>query len=202
MKLTAQQQLDILELLLAERDKITSGIAVKTMESWYGSGLNFDEYCFPGDTVGEDVVDYFVNVVPPVTLRSDCVQSGEEHSCEPDDSGKYRATYTTFHRTGDGQFRFDGYCFKGENQNRVEKTYGRQRLEKCLTDARNEVELDAGLQMLTFDSLRYAKVDFIHRQCGNDYRIVRLKLPEVERVIGFDTPDGYDCDVWEETPDK
>ena len=57
-------------------------------------------------------------------------------------------------------------------------------------------------QMLTFDSLRYAKVDFIHRQCGNDYRIVRLKLPEVERVIGFDTPDGYDCDVWEETPDK
>lgn len=57
-------------------------------------------------------------------------------------------------------------------------------------------------QMLTFDSLRYAKVDFIHRQCGNDYRIVRLKLPEVERIIGFDTPDGYDCDVWEETPDK
>ena len=57
-------------------------------------------------------------------------------------------------------------------------------------------------QMLTFDSLRYAKVDFIHRQCGNDYRIVRLKLPEVERVIDFDTPGGYDCDVWEETPGK
>ena len=57
-------------------------------------------------------------------------------------------------------------------------------------------------QMLTFDSLRYAKVDFIHRQCGNDYRIVRLKLPEVERVIDFDTPGGYDCDVWEETPSK
>ena len=57
-------------------------------------------------------------------------------------------------------------------------------------------------QMLTFDSLRYAKVDFIHRQCGNDYRIVRLKLPKVERVIDFDTPGGYDCDVWEETPGK
>ena len=55
-------------------------------------------------------------------------------------------------------------------------------------------------QMLTFDRLRYAKVDFIHRQCGNDYRIVRVKTPEGERVIGFDTPDGYDCDVWEETP--
>lgn len=57
-------------------------------------------------------------------------------------------------------------------------------------------------QMLTFDLLRRAKVDFIHRQCGNDYRIVKVKTPEVERVIDFDTPDGYDCDVWEETPQE
>ena len=141
-KLTGQQQLDILELVAAERRKITSGIEIKTMESWYGSGLNFDDYCFPGDTVGEDVLDYFVNVVPPVTLRYDCVQAGEEHSSEPDDSGKYRATYTTFHRTGDGRCRFDGYCFKGENQNRVEKTYSQQRFEKRLAEAREEAERD------------------------------------------------------------
>lgn len=141
-KLTGQQQLDILELVAAERRKITSGIEIKTMESWYGSGLNFEDYCFPGDTVGEDIVDYFVNVVPPVTLRYDCVQAGEEHSCEPDGSGKYRATYTTFHRTGDGRFRFDGYCFKGENQNRVEKTYSQQRFEKRLAEAREEAERD------------------------------------------------------------
>ena len=57
-------------------------------------------------------------------------------------------------------------------------------------------------QMLTFDCLHYAKSDFIWRECGKDYRIVRLKLPEVERVIDFDTPDGYDYYVWEETPDK
>lgn len=136
--LTGQQQFDILELVQAERKKITSGIEVKTMESWYGSGLNFDDYCFPGDVVGEDVVDYFVNVVPPVTLRYDCVQAGEEHSYERDDSGKYRATYTTFHRTGDGRCRFDGYCFNGENKNRVEKTYSQQRFEKRLAEAREE----------------------------------------------------------------
>ena len=140
--LTGQQRLDILELVQAEREKITSGIDVKTMESWYGSGLNFDDYCFPGDTVGEDIVDYFVNVVSPVTLRYDCMQAGEEHSCEPDGSGKYRATYTTFHRTGDGRCRFDGYCFKGENQNRVEKTYSQQRFEKRLAEAREEAERD------------------------------------------------------------
>lgn len=57
-------------------------------------------------------------------------------------------------------------------------------------------------QMLTFESLRRAKLEFLRRQCGNDYRIVRVKTPEVERVIGFDTPDGYDCDVWEETPNN
>ncbi len=61
---------------------------------------------------------------------------------EPDGSGKYRATYTTFHRTGDGRFRFDGYCFKGENQNRVEKTYSQQRFEKRLAEAREEAERD------------------------------------------------------------
>ena len=144
--LTGQRQLDILELVQAEREKITSGIEVKTMESWYGSGLNFDDYCFPGDTVGEDIVDYFVNVVSPVTLRYDCMQAGEEHSCEPDGSGKYRATYTTFHRTGDVRFRFDGYCFKGENQNRVEKTYSQQRFEKRLAEAREEAALDGDLR--------------------------------------------------------
>ena len=57
-------------------------------------------------------------------------------------------------------------------------------------------------QMLNFDCLRYAKTDFLYRECGKDYRIVRLKPPEVERVIDFDTPDGYDRYVWEETPDK
>ena len=52
--------------------------------------------------------------------------------------------------------------------------------------------------MVTYDSLYSAKVDFLHRQCGRDYRIVRLKSPKVERVIKFDTPCGYDTDVREE----
>ena len=57
-------------------------------------------------------------------------------------------------------------------------------------------------EMVTFGCLRYAKVDFLRRQCGKDYRIVRVKKPEVERIIAFDTPDGYDCYVWEEPPDR
>lgn len=57
-------------------------------------------------------------------------------------------------------------------------------------------------QMLTFDCLRDAKADFLRRQCGEEYRIVRLKPPGVARIIDFDGPDGYDCYVWEESPDK
>lgn len=145
-KLSAQQRLDILELVRTEREKITGGTEIKTMESWSNSGLSFDEYCFPGDVVAEDIVDYFVNVVPPATLRYDCVQAGEEHNTERDESGKFRATYPTFSKIGDGKHRFDGYCFKGENKNRVEKTYRQQQFERLIEEARKEITSSDGLQ--------------------------------------------------------
>ena len=34
-------------------------------------------------------------------------------------------------------------------------------------------------QLLNFDSLRWAKLEFLCRQCRNDYRIVSTKMPEV-----------------------
>lgn len=58
-------------------------------------------------------------------------------------------------------------------------------------------------KMLTFDLLAYAKSDFIHRNCSpNNYRIVKLKPVEVERIIDFDTcsENGYEIfnRDWEE----
>lgn len=47
-------------------------------------------------------------------------------------------------------------------------------------------------EMRTYSNLAQAKYDFIHRQCGKDYRIVVLKTVAVKRVIDFDTPVGYD----------
>lgn len=78
VKLTARQQLDILEIVQDERRRITRGISAKTMDSWHRSGLSFDEYCFPGDTVNEDIVADFINSVPPVMTFSFCTQAGEE----------------------------------------------------------------------------------------------------------------------------
>lgn len=138
VRLSARQQLEILELVQEERKKLTSGVEVKTMEGWRRSGLTFDDYFFPGDVVEEDIVDHFVNVVPPVTLQRGCVQVGEEHSEERDENGKYRPTYATFHRVVDGLCRFDGYCFKGENKNRVEKTYRQERFDALIMQARKE----------------------------------------------------------------
>ena len=57
-------------------------------------------------------------------------------------------------------------------------------------------------RMLTFDSLCYAKADFVRRQCSGDYRIVKLKPPVVERTIDLDAPDGYDCSAWDEPPSE
>ena len=138
-KLTAQQRLEILELVREERGKIAARYPVKTYKGWMESGLpTFDEYCAPGDEVDEEMVDYFVNVVPPVLMRSTCTQAGEPYSHERDERGRYRATYTTFHRT-EGGWQFDGYCFYGENKN---QHHGKSSLEERIEKTRREVEGD------------------------------------------------------------
>lgn len=138
VKLTPEQQLEILELVQAERKKITDSYPVKTLKGWNESSLRtFEEYCFPGDTVDEALVDHFVNLLPPETMRSTCTQTGEPFSHEKDEQGRYRPTYDTFHRLSDGLWQFDGHCFSGENKNRFT---GKPRLEERIDEARREVE--------------------------------------------------------------
>ena len=38
-------------------------------------------------------------------------------------------------------------------------------------------------QVLTYEWLRQAQIDFYHRRCGKAYRIVKLKQIEVEQII-------------------
>lgn len=143
IKLTPKQRLEILELLQAERKKITDSYPVKTYKGWEESGLpSFEEYCFPGDEVDEAVIDHFVNSVPPVTLLASCTQAGEACSTELDDNGKHRDTYTTFHRIEGGRWVYDGQCFKGSNDNKAVKPYCQLRLEKLIEEARREADSD------------------------------------------------------------
>lgn len=134
--LTPEQQLKVLEFIRKEREKLTDGNEVKTLYGWQKSGLpTFEDYCFPGDTVSEDIVEHFINSVPPVLLRSTCTQAGEAYSSEPDGDGRHRNTYTTFRRAGEEHWVFDGYCFFGENENRVSRP---SRLEKRIAEVQRK----------------------------------------------------------------
>lgn len=42
---------------------------VKSMDGWkeFQDGKDFTDYCNRGDYVSEDVYDYFLNILPPIT---------------------------------------------------------------------------------------------------------------------------------------
>lgn len=118
-RLTVDNILEILRFAQAEREKILAAYPIKTYEGWSESGVgNFGEYCKPGEQVDDALVDYFLNVVPPATFRSNLIQAGEPYSNEFDsETGKYRSTFMTF-AVIDGVWRYCGVCFAGQTQNR------------------------------------------------------------------------------------
>lgn len=73
----------------------------------------------PGDWVTQEVVDEYMNALPPACMRSDCSQLGEPYSHREDpESGKFRATYLTFAKVAPGLWEYRGHCFRGENTER------------------------------------------------------------------------------------
>lgn len=139
LSLNPEQQIKVLEFAQAERKKIADSYPVKTYEGWHESGLpTFEDYCSPGDEVDEAMVDYFMNCVPPVTLRSDCSQAGEAHDTRKDpETGQWHSTYTTFSRLSSSLWRFEGYCFKGQTVNRETE---KKRIERRIEELRREAE--------------------------------------------------------------
>lgn len=136
-ELTTQQCLDSLNLVKMERMKIKDQYAVKTYRGWKSSGISsFADFCSPGDKVDSEMVEYFTDVVPPVLMRTGCTQVGEPHRYERDGDGKHRPTFMTFHKVGGNTWYFDGYCFLGENENRV---YEESMLEKQIRFYENKV---------------------------------------------------------------
>jgi hypothetical protein len=132
VELPMDDQLEILQYARNERNKILAAYPVKTYAGWSESGLgNFSDYCQPGDEVDEKVVDYFLNVVPPASHRSDLIQCGEPYSHELDEKGKLRATFTTFAKL-DGVWHYMGECFVGGTVHRTKTPRGIDRAIKTL----------------------------------------------------------------------
>ena len=53
------------------------------MADWSAVG-DFEKAAKPGDLVDEEIVEEFVNCLPPTTLRGDLVQAGEPYSHQYD----------------------------------------------------------------------------------------------------------------------
>lgn len=103
-------------------------IKPKTMDDWNNSKENYFENFFrPGDIVSQDVVDYFVNALPPITFREHFVQAGEpyNHRIDPEDK-ICKATYTTFEK-GIENWIYRGNCFKNKN---YDMTYASEVIEE------------------------------------------------------------------------
>lgn len=101
----------------------------KTIEDWNKSKEDyFDKFFKPGDIVGQDVVEYFVNALPPITFRDDFIQAGEPYSnqIDPEDK-KFKATYITFEK-GEDNWIYKGNCFKDKN---YDITYENEEMEEC-----------------------------------------------------------------------
>lgn len=68
------------------------------------------------EVVDEGVADYFLNILPPRTMKMGYFQVGEPHSTAVNPKTKrYSETYATFLKVGKGMWEYRGHCFAGEN---------------------------------------------------------------------------------------
>lgn len=81
-------------------------------------GLNAHEI---GSYFTENMINEFMNMLPPACRRSDCSQIGEAAGHKIDEAGNSRVTYATFKRITEGVWEYCGDCFKGENVQRGEE---------------------------------------------------------------------------------
>jgi len=95
---------------------------VKTLEGWEKftdetGKSSWDDYVKPGDFVDEKTADYFLDILPPASMSRGYFQVGEPYSHVYDEeTGRYKATFSTFLRVDDGVWKWCGNCFKGKTE--------------------------------------------------------------------------------------
>ena len=100
---TLEEYAEDLIKITAPREKVIDG-EVKTLQGWLDSDTNsFDEYVKEEDKVAVDIVNHFIELLPPRSYKSGFFQIGEPH-----DHVKEGARYRTFI-----------YLYKDENYKEV-----------------------------------------------------------------------------------
>ena len=94
----------------------------KTLKGWnefaeQTGKYSWNDYASVGDVVSEDVVDHFMNIMPPRAMSYGYLQVGEPYSHVYDIDRRLRPTYMTFAKC-DGVWRYYGHCFVYETINR------------------------------------------------------------------------------------
>jgi len=83
---------------------------IKKYSDWKG---DLGDYLQIGDLVDEEMVDYFINVLPPACMSGGVVQIGE-----PSSHVEGRATYPTLKKTSEG-WVYAGTCHRGKTENKI-----------------------------------------------------------------------------------
>lgn len=134
--LSKAQLLELLHEVKKAQAEIASSTP-KTLKTWEDSGLDLIEFVSVGDKVGEDIVDYFLNVLPPIVNYSNLLQVSEPYSSEVCENGGCKDTFLTFRKEKDGNWYFCGACFPYEHVNRADI---RPRIDRILDKiARDEI---------------------------------------------------------------
>jgi hypothetical protein len=82
---------------------------MKTFSNWKG---NLSEYLQIGDLVDDEMVEYFLNVLPPACWNSKVIQIGEPYS-----HVEGKATYSTLKNTSEG-WVYAGTCHRGQTEHK------------------------------------------------------------------------------------
>ena len=94
----------------------------KTFDGWHKFAertgkANYHEYAKPGDIVDRETYNYFLEILPPVTMERGYFQVGEPYSTEQAENGIWKETWATFAKDGD-KYYYLGHCFAGERKHR------------------------------------------------------------------------------------
>lgn len=94
--------------ITAPREKVIDG-EVKTLQGWKDNGKNFSDYVKEGEKVAVDIVNYFIELLPPRSYEKGFFQVGE-----PYDRAKEGARYATFiYLCKDDNYGGEIWMFKG-----------------------------------------------------------------------------------------
>lgn len=116
----------VLKLSIKNQNKLQSAkkvrsimsTGIKTLSGWNEFAdrtgkVSVNDYLNVGDIVSGDLVDFFLNIMPPRSSKSGYLQVGEPYDHVYDCSRALRPIYMTFAEC-DGQWRYYGNCFAWE----------------------------------------------------------------------------------------